>query len=125
MPGTGLCVDWGLNYRVGAKVGRCFRGALAGEVEGACCWRWRNDRQYAEGQIPLGTTSMLREVMRSVAERVLGKEWSAFDYGMHSLRIGRENGLRAADVRPASSRGLGPRSSADRHPSCRASSPQA
>ena len=35
-----------------------------------------------------------------MAERVLGKEWSAFDYGMHSLRIGRENGLRAADVRP-------------------------
>ena len=29
-----------------------------------------------------------------------GTEWSAFDYGMHSLRIGRENGLRAADVRP-------------------------
>lgn len=27
-------------------------------------------------------------------------DWSAFDYGMHSLRIGRENDLRAADIRP-------------------------
>ena len=49
--------------------------------------------------LPL-STSVLREVMRSVAERVLGQEWSAFDFGMHSLRIGRENGLRAADLRP-------------------------
>ena len=46
--------------------------------------------------LPL-STSVLREVMRSVAERVLGTEWSAFDYGMHSLRIGRANGLRAAE----------------------------
>jgi hypothetical protein len=49
--------------------------------------------------LPL-STSVLREVMRTVAEQTLGPDWSAFDYGMHSLRIGRENGLRAADLRP-------------------------
>ena len=49
--------------------------------------------------LPL-STSVLREVMRTVAEKTLGPDWSAFDYGAHSLRIGRENGLRAADLRP-------------------------
>ena len=49
--------------------------------------------------LPLSTL-VLREVMRTVAEKTLGPDWSAFDYGAHSLRIGRENGLRAADLRP-------------------------
>ena len=45
------------------------------------------------------STEELREVMKSSAGRVLGEDWEFFDYGMHSLRIGRENNLRHADVR--------------------------
>ena len=55
-------------------------------------------RSGGRHSLPLSTEE-LREVMKSSAGRVLGEDWEFFDYGMHSLRIGRENNLRHADVR--------------------------
>jgi len=56
-------------------------------------------RSGGKHSLPLSTED-LREVMKASAERVLGEDWRLMDYGMHSLRIGRENNLRKADVRP-------------------------
>ena len=54
-------------------------------------------RSGGRHSLPLSTEE-LREVMKSSAGRVLGEGWEFFDYGMHSLWIGRENNLRHADV---------------------------
>ena len=45
------------------------------------------------------STSQLREVLRAIAATEV-PGFDDFDYGMHSLRIGREAELRSADVRP-------------------------
>ena len=45
------------------------------------------------------STSQLREVMRAIAKTEV-PDFEDFEYGMHSLRIGREAELRCADVRP-------------------------
>jgi hypothetical protein len=44
------------------------------------------------------STDTLREVLRAAAQRCNIENWNDFDYGAHSLRIGRENALRAADI---------------------------
>ncbi len=55
-------------------------------------------RSGGRHSLPL-STGELREVMKDSADRVLGEDAEFLDYGMHSLRIGRENNLRRADVR--------------------------
>jgi hypothetical protein len=45
------------------------------------------------------STTHLRETIRAVAESCI-PDWEDFDYGMHSLRIGREAAFRVANVRP-------------------------
>lgn len=45
------------------------------------------------------STSQLRETMRAIAATEI-VDFERFDYGMHSLRIGREAELRGANVRP-------------------------
>ncbi len=77
-------------------------GPLLGKVDPCSTAEARSAPAFRMGgpRSPSLSTSVLREVMRSAAERTLGPDWSAFDYGAHSLRIGRENGLRAADLRP-------------------------
>ena len=45
------------------------------------------------------STSQLRETMRAIATTEIDN-FDRFDYGMHSLRIGREAELRGANVRP-------------------------
>ena len=44
------------------------------------------------------STDTLREALRAAAQRCSIENWNDFDYGAHSLRIGRENALRAADI---------------------------
>ena len=45
------------------------------------------------------STSQLREILRAIAQTEV-PDFADFEYGMHSLRIGREAELRCADVRP-------------------------
>ena len=44
------------------------------------------------------STETLREVLRAAAQRCNIADWADFDYGAHSLRIGRENAFRAANI---------------------------
>jgi hypothetical protein len=48
---------------------------------------------------PALSTSQLRETLRAIAATAVSN-FAEFDYGMHSLRIGREAELRVANVRP-------------------------
>ena len=48
---------------------------------------------------PALSTEQMSRAMRAIAEQVI-TDWEKFDYGMQSLRIGRENPWRKAGARP-------------------------